>query len=114
MVKELLRDARVDTTLMAENGGTALWIAAQKGHCDVIKWILASGRELGELEAKGKAKNGIYTPLGIAKQSNHPLVVALLERFTANPVATRRELRLELGVSGMNEWQRRGPLENVE
>jgi len=60
----------------------------------VIEWLIASGRDLGDLNKKGRS----CTALEIASENNKTEVVSLLERFLANPAQTRHELRAKLGV----------------
>jgi ankyrin repeat protein len=52
VVKVLLKDSRVDINL-ADRGRTPLWHASYEGHVEVIKWIIASGREV-DLDKKGR------------------------------------------------------------
>jgi len=89
----LLKDPRVDITL-------PLWQASCHEKDEVIEWFIASGRDLGDIEnKKGKHWDGkVYTALEIAKERKNPEVVTLLERFVDNPVQTRHEVRVKLGV----------------
>ena len=70
-----------------------LWYAASWGHLDVIRWWIASGREmnLGEL---GSYKTDA---IGAAKKIGHAEVVTLLERFKSDAAQTRYAMRVELG-----------------
>ena len=85
-----------------ENNGqcSPLWLASRYGHHEVIEWLVASGRDLGDIEnKKGKDWDGKeYTALEIASKMNKTEVVPVLERFMANPTQTRYELRVKLGV----------------
>ena len=45
-VRELLKDSRVKVNEPQKDGYTSLWSAAADGHLDVIKWWIASGREM--------------------------------------------------------------------
>ena len=94
VVRLLLKDPRVDIT-PDDN------YASRSGHCEMIECLIASGRDLGDIENKkgtdwwdGKD----YTALEIAREENHTEVVSLLEGFLANPAQTRHELRVKLGV----------------
>ena len=91
----MLKDSRVKVNEPSNEGCTPLFWAAHAGHLDVIKWWIASGREMdlgkpGDVEktdAIGRAKNGGKTD-----------VVTLLERFKENPVETRHAMRVDLGL----------------
>ena len=88
VVRMLLEDPRVDITFADENNCTPLWWAAAHAYHEVIEWLIASGRDLGDLDKEGI--DGLTT-LGAARWSERS-EVALLERFLANPAQTRREL----------------------
>ena len=90
-VREMLKDSRVKVNEPDKYDGTPLWWAASNGHLDVIRWLVASGREmdLGEL---GERKTDA---IGRAKEKGKSEVVALLERFKENPVEIRHALRVE-------------------
>jgi len=100
----LLQDARVDITLTdQETGGhSPLWLAAWSGKHRVIKWLIASGRDLGDMSLKGKFKNHDvwrdYTALEIARKLKREKVVSLLGRFMVNPTRIRHAVRVKLGV----------------
>jgi len=66
--------------------------AASLGHLDVIKWWIASGREM-DLGKPGDRKDA----LGKAGKTE---VVTLLERFQSDAAKTRSEVRKELGITG--------------
>jgi len=67
----------------------------------VIEWLIASGRDLGDIKNK-KAKyfddGNDYTALDIARWAERSQVVSLLERFIADPTLTRHEVRAKLGL----------------
>jgi len=92
-VREMLKDSRVKVNEPAKNGHTPLWIAAYDGHLYVIKWWIASGREMD----LGKPGDGRTDAIGAAKEWRTTGVVTLLERFKQNPEETRHAVRLELG-----------------
>ena len=100
VVRLLLKDPRVDATLEDDNGRTPLWWASSNGNCEVIEWLIASGRDLGDVRnKKGKDwDDKEYTALEIAGEYERTEVVSLLERFLANPALTRHELRVKFGV----------------
>ena len=55
VVQELLKDPRVNTTLDDDCGRTPLWWASHDGNHEVIEWLIASGRDLGDvMNKKGK------------------------------------------------------------
>ena len=91
----LLKDPRVHVTLADRDGCTPLWHAAYYGRLEVIEWIIASGRNLGNLSRKGK--DG-YTALEIAREKNETETASLLKRFMTNPRQTRHEVRVKLGI----------------
>jgi len=93
-VREMLKDSRVKVNESHRNGSTPLWIAVSRGHLDVIKWLIASGREMN----LGKPGDVFKTDaIGVAKREGNTEVVTLLERFKDNPVETRHAARVELG-----------------
>ena len=76
------------------DGNTPLWHAASYGHLEVIKWWIASGREMN------LGTPGEYTTnaIGRAEKYGKTEVVTLLERFKSDASKTRSEVRLELGL----------------
>ena len=97
-VKVLLQDSRVEINMPANNGCTPVWSASHWGNGGVIKWMIASGREL-DLDRKGKVGGKEYTPIETARAENRTSLASLLERFKGDPTGTRREIRVELGVT---------------
>jgi len=99
VVRVLLKDPRVNVTLGEYNGCTPLWWASWKGYHEVIEWLIASGRDLGDIEnKKGKWFAREYTALEIARERRNTEVVSLLEKFVAHSAQTRHELRVQLGM----------------
>ena len=94
----LLRHHDVDLTLADENNRTPLWYAAANGHLDVIECLVASGKDLGDLDRKGEYYRNTYTALEIARRLEEGEVKPLLERLMANLAQTRHEIRVKLGV----------------
>jgi len=94
-VRLLLKDSRVKVNEPRNDGYTLLWRASYLGHLDIIKWWIASGRDM-DLGTPGD----IYKtdPIGAAKNQGKTKVVTLLERFKENPRETRYSMRLELGL----------------
>ena len=55
VVKLLLKDPRVDVTVTDLRGCTPLWHASRWGKRHVVEWLIASGRDLGDISnTKGK------------------------------------------------------------
>lgn len=95
-VQLLLKDARVKVNEPNNDGYTPLWNAARYGYPEVIKWWIASGREM-DLGQPGNKKTDA---IGVAMETRETEVVSLLERFERNPTQTRSEVRKELGWFG--------------
>ena len=93
-VREMLKDSRVKVSEPNRFGYTPLWGAAQNGHLDVIKWWIASGREM-HLGKPGDVDK--TDAIGAAKMYGYTEVVTLLERLKSDPTQTRHAMRLELG-----------------
>ena len=90
----MLKD-RVKPNEPTKDGRTPLWRAACWGHLDVIKWWIASGREMDLVEPGNVDKMDV---IDIARENGKKEVVTLLERFQENPKETRDTMRLELGL----------------
>jgi len=98
VVHELLKDPRVDVTLPDHRGCTPFWWASYEGHRRIIEWLIASGRELGDVaNVKGKWNDQEYTALETARTRKRVNVVSVLEMFMANPTQTRHEVRVKFG-----------------
>jgi len=95
-VQLLLKDARVKVNEPDNDGNTPLRWAASKGHLDIIKWWIASGREMD----LGQRGNENTNAIGEAKKEKNTEEVSLLERFKENPEKTREQVRRELGITG--------------
>ena len=78
------------------DGYSPLWWAASRGRHDVIKWWIASGREMD----LGKPGDSETDAIVAAKEEKETEVVSLLERFKSDPTKTRSEARLQLGING--------------
>jgi len=98
-VRLLLKDSRVMVNEPTYHGSTPLYSASFKGHLDVIKWWIASGREM-DLGTPGQRQSDA---IGVAKKYGETEVATLLERFKENPVETRDEIRHELGINGQSD-----------
>ena len=91
-VREMLKDSRVKVNEPNNYGRTPLWFAAFYGFLEVIKWWIASGREMD----LGTPGDEMTDAIGGAKEYGETEVVTLLERFKANPVETRHAVRVEI------------------
>jgi len=99
VVKLLLRHPDINVRLNDDNGRTPLWFSSWEGRHEVIECLIASGRDLGDVEnRKGKWIGKDYTALEIARMYERTEVVSLLERFIANPAQTRHEVRVKHGM----------------
>jgi len=93
-VREMLKDSRVKEDESDDGGETPLRCAACDGHLEVIRWWIASGREM-DLGTPGDIH---YTDaIGTAMKEGETEVVTLLERFKENPEETRYQMRVERG-----------------
>jgi len=70
-------------------------VAAIKGRLNVIKWWIASGREM-DLGTPGDVEK--TDAIGRSKKKGRREATTLLERFKENPEETRYQVRLELGL----------------
>jgi len=94
-VRKMLKDSRVRLNERNNPGETPLWCAAFWGHLDSIKWWIASGREM-DLGKPGDVDK--TDAIAAAKSEGKTEVVTLLERFKENPVETRHQVKVELGL----------------
>ena len=102
VVQLLLKDPRVNITLADDSDWSPLWVTSFNGHHQVIEWLIASGRDLGNFNhhhSKGKLfqRGRDYSPLEIATERNHTEVMSLLKRFVDNQALTRHEVRVKFG-----------------
>ena len=100
-VRLLLQDQRAMVNEPDNGGDTPLRKAASKGHQDVIKWWIASGREI-DLGKPGDVDK--TDAIGVARREKETEVVTLLERFKSDAAKTRNEARLELGINGSHPF----------
>ena len=104
IAKLLLYDSRC-------GGKLSVWGSTQCGHVIVVKWIIASGRDVdlderdssypweGE-EREEDFNEKEYTPIEIARLKGHIEMASLLERFQSDPDQTRQAIKRELHVTG--------------
>ena len=98
-VREMLKDSRVKVNELDVEGRTPLWYAAANGQLDVIRWCIASGREM-DLGIPGDVDK--TDAIGRAKKFRETDMVTLLERFKSDAAKTRSEVRKELGINGQS------------
>ena len=91
----LLKDQRVKVN-EPNNGSTPLWDAAADGHLEVIRWWIASGREM-DFGTPGNDKTDV---MKAASDEGWYEVYTLLSDFKINPMETRRRVRRKLRISG--------------
>ena len=90
----MLKDSRVKVN-EPSYGYTPLRGAANRGRLDIIMWWIASGREI-DLGKPGDVEK--TDAIGAAKEFRRTEVVTLLESFKDNPVKTRYQVRVKLGL----------------
>ena len=93
-VREMLKDSRLKVNDPSNDGCAPLWRAAANGHLDVVKWWIASGREM-DLGKPGDVDK--TDAIGGAKRRGKIKVVPLLESFKSDATKTRHVMRAELG-----------------
>ena len=93
-VRELLKDPRVKVNETINGGRTPLWYATTNDRLEVIKWWIASGREM-DLGTPGDVYK--TDAISMAKKWGRHEVVTLLQRFKENPEETTHKIRVELG-----------------
>ena len=79
-------------------GALPRWSVSSTGILAGIEWLIASGRDLEEVNLEGKEDGEDYTALEIARVMKHQEVEVLPERFIAKSGQTLHELRVKLGV----------------
>ena len=92
----LLGDSRTKLNSRTMMGATPLREAAFYGYSDIIRWWIASGREMDLGEDGNFESDAIRTAWKRGKTE----AATLLERFKGNPEKTRREVMEELGITG--------------
>ena len=93
-VREMLKDSRVNVN-EPSYGYTPLRGAAYYGDIDVIKWWIASGREMDL-----GTENDMTDAIGVAERESKTEVATMLERFKSDAAKTRSEVRKQLGITG--------------
>jgi len=95
-VRVLLKDSRVKVDERNSSGHTPLRWAAYNGHIEIIKWWIASGREMD----LGQPGNYYTDASGQAREKGETEVATLLEKFKENQTETRNGVRNQLGIKG--------------
>jgi len=94
-VRLLLKDSRVKVNEPDKVGYTPLLWAVTDSQLDIIKWWIASGREMD----LGRPGDPYKTDaIGVARRTGKQEVVTLLERFRRDSAQTRHAVRVELGL----------------
>jgi len=95
-VRLLLLDPRVRPNEPGGNGYTPLIYSVFYVQYDVIRWWIASGREMDLGKPGDEKTDAIRAAVGLPGARKTEMVT-LLERFRGDPVETRRDVRVELG-----------------
>ena len=93
-VREMLQDSRVKVNEPDNDGWTPLYGAARWGHLGIIRWWIASGREIDLGTPGDDAKTDA---IGVAKRDWRTDMWRLLESFQDYPEETRHQVRVDLG-----------------
>jgi len=93
-IRVMLKDLRVRVNQPMDDGYTPLFWASHGGDFDVVRWWIASGREM-DLGEPGNSKTDAIDG---AKKNGKTEVATLLERFKENPEETRHAMRVELSL----------------
>ena len=96
----LLSDPRVDVAVLNSDGRSPLyWVASDEKGFEIIKYWIASGKELKFGEGEGAAQimreTESWYPADI--RESRQAVATLLEKFKEDPDGTRFRVRMELG-----------------
>jgi len=92
-VRLLLKDKRVFINADCRNSFTPLHHAVFKGHIDVVKWWIASGREVPEKRSLNATTDFITD----AMEQHYFEIAALLKMFKTDPAKIRRATRVQQG-----------------
>ena len=92
-IREMLKDSRVNVNEPDDDGITPFWQAVSWSRIDVIRWWIASGREM-DLGTPGDVDK--TDAIGAAMKYDNTEVGTLLERFKSDAAKTRHAMRVEL------------------
>jgi len=81
--------------LSNETGVTPFWLAASGGHGDIVKWMIASGREVH----LGQAVTSLEPPAGKKRNKKVDEMLSLLGQFRENQESTTAKVRAALGIA---------------
>jgi len=98
-VREMLGDSRVKVNERNNGGHTPLRWVGFYGYLEILRWWMASGRELD----LGEAGDWWTDAVGQAREEGKTDEVTLLESFTESPEETRYHLRVALGCCCRDE-----------
>ena len=106
---DIVRAMRVDLNVRTEGLGlTPLLLAVRGNHMDVLKWMVASGREIDfQAEVEDYSLGEMRNALGLAKKLKHWEIAQLLREFYTHQVRTRFALREILKFPGDGLMNRR-------
>jgi len=93
-VRLMLEDPRVQVNLTNSDKVTAARLMAQDGQTEVMGWLLALRGDQIDLTSKSRPRRGRPIDGAYCPEMN-----TLLENFRADPVQTRHELRLKMGLA---------------
>lgn len=99
-----LEDARVDASIVSEEGQTAFWFAVSQGSVYALMWLIASGKDLGDPETKGVFGITPLTPLEAWKKNSRNIttdtpnrIPEIVNAYISDPTCLRTEFRGLLG-----------------
>lgn len=96
----LIEDLRVDLNKTNEYGYPPFNVAALRGHTEIVKAGIASGKPI-DFEEENKSNRSLVSILRDREFEHHEAyreIVEILERFYADPHKTRRDIQIELGI----------------
>lgn len=98
----LLADPRVSPNEPNSAGNTPLWWAAYFGFADLVRWWIASGRELDLGQPGSDRSDAVVRAVrakfsDLAEEGRRARLAQLLEGFRYHSQKTRHEVRVEVG-----------------
>ena len=98
VVRFLLTDPRVDVAQPDRQGRTPVWAALHDGYLEVVRWMIASGKELGDVKRDGGAFYYTLTE-PVTSRTEVQQCKVLLKKFAQNPMKVRHDVRILLGTA---------------
>ena len=95
-VNLILKDPRVEINAIDDSGQTLVFGCVALGQVDMIKSMIASGREFS-LMVNGKCSHN--EEVNVIEAARVPEVLSLLLRFDKDPQQARKEICSELGIA---------------